>query len=73
MNLVDLNKQMGQVSSMINQSIAPLLSSTDIVNNPDKMLQLQFAIQQYSAFKNVESGVMKTVKDLVSTITNRAF
>ena len=73
MNLVDLNKQMGQVSSMINQSIAPLLSSTDIVNNPDKMLQLQFAIQQYSAFKTVESGVMKTVKDLVSTITNRAF
>ncbi|EDM9064984.1 EscF/YscF/HrpA family type III secretion system needle major subunit [Salmonella enterica subsp. enterica serovar Give] len=73
MNLTELTQQMSQVSNQMNQSIAPLLSDSDIVNNPDKMLQLQFAIQQYSAFKNVESGVMKTVKDLVATITNRAF
>ncbi|AIJ07831.1 Type III secretion protein SsaG [Edwardsiella anguillarum ET080813] len=37
------------------------------------MLQLQFAVQQYSAYVNVESGMLKTVKDIISTIANRSF
>ncbi|EAQ6500151.1 EscF/YscF/HrpA family type III secretion system needle major subunit, partial [Salmonella enterica] len=47
--------------------------SSDLVNDPDKMIELQFAVQQYSAYINVESGMLKTIKDLVSTISNRTF
>ena len=54
-------------------SVPELLNSTDLVNDPEKMLELQFAVQQYSAYVNVESGMLKTIKDLVSTIFNRSF
>ncbi|AKM46741.1 type III secretion system needle filament subunit SctF [Edwardsiella anguillarum] len=74
MNLIDVTTQMGQFGQRISDSIQPLLASgEDVVNNPERMLQLQFAVQQYSAYINVESGMLKTVKDIISTIANRSF
>ncbi|HGP0799128.1 TPA: type III secretion system needle filament subunit SctF, partial [Salmonella enterica subsp. salamae serovar 50:b:z6] len=65
--------QMGKVGKTLSNSVPDLLNSSDLVNDPDKMIELQFAVQQYSAYINVESGMLKTIKDLVSTISNRTF
>lgn len=64
---------MGKVGKTLSNSVPDLLNSSDLVNDPDKMIELQFAVQQYSAYINVESGMLKTIKDLVSTISNRTF
>ena len=73
MNLSEITQQMGEVGKTLSDSVPGLLNSTDLVNDPEKMLELQFAVQQYSAHVNVESGMLKTIKDLVSTISNRSF
>ncbi|EEP0993039.1 TPA: type III secretion system needle filament subunit SctF [Salmonella enterica subsp. salamae] len=64
---------MRKVGKTLSNSVPDLLNSSDLVNDPDKMIELQFAVQQYSAYINVESGMLKTIKDLVSTISNRTF
>ncbi|HGB5170528.1 TPA: type III secretion system needle filament subunit SctF [Salmonella enterica subsp. salamae serovar 42:g,t:-] len=68
-----MTDQMGKVGKTLSNSVPDLLNSSDLVNDPDKMIELQFAVQQYSAYINVESGMLKTIKDLVSTISNRTF
>ena len=73
MNLSEITQQMGEVGKTLSDSVPELLNSTDLVNDPEKMLELQFAVQQYAADVNVESGMLKTIKDLVSTISNRSF
>ncbi|EKL8054343.1 type III secretion system needle filament subunit SctF [Salmonella enterica] len=73
MNLSEITDQMGKVGKTLSNSVPDLLNSSDLVNDPDKMIELQFAVQQYSAYINVESGMLKTIKDLVSTIANRTF
>ncbi|EBW7591256.1 EscF/YscF/HrpA family type III secretion system needle major subunit [Salmonella enterica subsp. salamae serovar Sofia] len=73
MNLSEITDQMGEVGKTLSNSVPDLLNSSDLVNDPDKMIELQFAVQQYSAYINVESGMLKTIKDLVSTISNRTF
>ncbi|EAZ1805349.1 type III secretion system needle filament subunit SctF [Salmonella enterica] len=73
MNLSEITEQMGKVGKTLSNSVPDLLNSSDLVNDPDKMIELQFAVQQYSAYINVESGMLKTIKDLVSTISNRTF
>lgn len=73
MNLSEITDQMGKVGKTLSNSVPDLLNSSDLVNDPDKMIELQFAVQQYSAYVNVESGMLKTIKDLVSTISNRTF
>ncbi|AXC81894.1 EscF/YscF/HrpA family type III secretion system needle major subunit [Salmonella enterica subsp. salamae] len=73
MNLSEITDQMGKVGKTLSNSVPDLLNSSDLVNDPDKMIELQFAVQQYSAYINVESGMLKTIKDLVSTISNRTF
>lgn len=73
MNLTEITDQMGEVGKTLSNAVPSLLNSSDLVNDPEKMLQLQFAVQQYSAYINVESGMLKTIKDLVSTISNRSF
>ncbi|EAW4167619.1 EscF/YscF/HrpA family type III secretion system needle major subunit [Salmonella enterica] len=73
MNLSEITDQMGKVGKTLSNSVPDLLNSSDLVNDPDKMIDLQFAVQQYSAYINVESGMLKTIKDLVSTISNRTF
>lgn len=73
MNLSEITDQMGKVGKTLSNSVPDLLNSSDLVNDPDKMIELQFAVQQYSAYINVESGMLKTIRDLVSTISNRTF
>ncbi|AZT23147.1 TPA: type III secretion system needle filament subunit SctF [Salmonella enterica] len=73
MNLSEITDQMRKVGKTLSNSVPDLLNSSDLVNDPDKMIELQFAVQQYSAYINVESGMLKTIKDLVSTISNRTF
>lgn len=42
MNLSEITQQMGEVGKTLSDSVPELLNSTDLVNDPEKMLELQF-------------------------------
>ena len=39
--------------------------------DPDKLLEVQFKVQQYSTFVNYESAIIKTIKDMLSGIIQK--
>nr|AAL06385.1 EscF [Citrobacter rodentium] len=71
MNLTQITEDMGNIADTLAEPVPKLLSNPDLVNDPQKMLQLSFSINQFSSYINLESGMIKTVKDLISTISNR--
>ncbi|MDN3610017.1 type III secretion system needle filament subunit SctF [Vibrio ostreicida] len=67
---MDLNaiiSQLSQRSTQSAQDIKTKMAQAD-PNDPDQMMQAQFAMQQYSNFIGYESALIKTVKDMVQGI-----
>ena len=67
---MDLNaviNQLSQVSAQSAQDIQTKMANAD-PNNPEQMMQAQFAVQQYSNFMGYESALIKAVKDMVQGI-----
>lgn len=70
MNLQDIMSQLAQQTTKTTQGLEDNISSVD-VNDPSAMLQVQFALQQYSSMINYQSSLVKTVRDLVSGIISK--
>ena len=67
---MDLNaviNQLSQMSAQSAQDIQTKMANAD-PNNPEQMIQAQFAVQQYSNFMGYESALIKAVKDMVQGI-----
>ncbi|EFP98619.1 type III secretion system needle filament subunit SctF [Vibrio caribbeanicus] len=67
---MDLNaviNQLSQMSAQSAQDIQTKMANAD-PNNPEQMMQAQFAVQQYSNFMGYESALIKAVKDMVQGI-----
>ncbi|HGJ5876268.1 MAG TPA: type III secretion system needle filament subunit SctF [Arsenophonus sp.] len=59
--------QLSQLSANAADDIKSEIANAN-PNNPDQMLQMQFAIQQYSNFIGYESALIKVVKDMIQGI-----
>lgn len=67
---MDLNaviNQLSQMSAQSAQDIQTKMANAD-PNNPEQMMQAQFAVQQYSNLMGYESALIKAVKDMVQGI-----
>ncbi|BEV73183.1 MULTISPECIES: type III secretion system needle filament subunit SctF [unclassified Paludibacterium] len=58
-----LNAQLAQAASQM-----AAVTASDVTENPAAMLQMQYAMQQYSTMINYESSVMKAFKDMMAGI-----
>ncbi|EAS5574500.1 type III secretion system needle protein SsaG, partial [Salmonella enterica] len=49
------------------EAINDKMNGNDLLN-PESMIKVQFALQQYSTFINYESSMIKMIKDMLSGI-----
>lgn len=70
MEILSIINQLSQMIDHVGQDVQSKMSSEDL-NDPAKMLQVQFAVQQYTNFVNFESAIMKSVKDMMSGIIQK--
>ncbi|MCL9783827.1 type III secretion system needle filament subunit SctF [Vibrio sp. S4M6] len=70
MDLQQLTNQLSSLAGQASQEIQSKMTATDL-QDPDKLLQAQFAVQQYSTFVNYESAIIKTIKDMLSGIIQK--
>ncbi|MGF1740027.1 type III secretion system needle protein SsaG [Vibrio profundum] len=70
MDLQQLTGQLSTLAGQASQEIQSKMTATDL-QNPDKLLQAQFSVQQYSTFVNYESAIIKTIKDMLSGIIQK--
>ncbi|KML17786.1 hypothetical protein VL10_24125 [Leclercia adecarboxylata] len=70
MNLQSIMTQFSQQAAKTSQGLEDSIGSVDI-NDPSAMLQVQFALQQYSSLVGYQSSLVKTVRDLVSGIISK--
>jgi len=69
---MDISSMIGQLSQQATRSAQEAQSTmSDGVNDPEKMLKAQFAMQQYSSFVNMESAIIKSVKDMIQGIISK--
>ncbi|HGJ5884135.1 type III secretion system needle filament subunit SctF [Arsenophonus sp.] len=59
--------QLSQLSADATGDIKSKIANAD-PSNPAQMLQMQFAVQQYSNFIGYESALIKVVKDMIQGI-----
>ncbi|MFV9997713.1 MAG: type III secretion system needle filament subunit SctF [Arsenophonus endosymbiont of Dermacentor nuttalli] len=67
---MDFNAIINQLSQLSANAAGDIKSKIANANpnNPDQMLQMQFAVQQYSNFIGYESALIKVVKDMIQGI-----
>ncbi|WP_108651911.1 type III secretion system needle filament subunit SctF [Dongshaea marina] len=70
MELQQLTDQLSKLAGQAAQNVQSKMTAGDLTN-PDKMLQAQFSVQQYSTFVNYESAIIKTIKDMLSGIIQK--
>lgn len=70
MDISSINNQLSQLAEQAGKDLQSKLSASDL-NDPAKMLQAQFSIQQYSGFIGYQSAIMKSVKDMLAGIIQR--
>ncbi|AVO60238.1 type III secretion system needle filament subunit SctF [Pseudomonas sp. 22526] len=70
MDIETVNNQLSQMVEKAGNEVQSKLTAADM-NDPARMLQAQFAIQQYSTFVTYQSAVMKAVKDMLSGIIQK--
>lgn len=70
MDLEKITEQLSALSQQASQQIENKMTSSDL-QNPDKLLQAQFSLQQYSTFVNYESAIIKAIKDMLSGIIQK--
>ncbi|ENN8378809.1 type III secretion system needle filament subunit SctF [Providencia rettgeri] len=62
--------QLSQQTSNYSKSLENKITETEI-NDPEAMLQTQFAIQKYASLVNYQSALIKTVRDMISGIISK--
>lgn len=70
MDTLSIINQMSKMIDQVGQDVQSKITADDL-NDPAKMLQVQFAVQQYSNFVNFESAIMKSVKDMMAGIIQK--
>ena len=70
MDIGSITNQLSQVVEQAGNDVQSRISAADL-NDPARMLQAQFAIQQYSVFVSYESALMKAVKDMLAGIIQK--
>ncbi|MBV4465819.1 MULTISPECIES: type III secretion system needle filament subunit SctF [Pseudomonas] len=70
MDIETVNNQLSQMVEKAGNDVQSKMTAADM-NDPVRMLQAQFAIQQYSTFVTYQSAVMKAVKDMLSGIIQK--
>lgn len=70
MDIETVNNQLSQMVEKAGNDVQSKLTAADM-NDPARMLQAQFAIQQYSTFVTYQSAVMKAIKDMLSGIIQK--
>ncbi|HBO5145476.1 type III secretion system needle protein SsaG [Pseudomonas aeruginosa] len=70
MDILSIVNQLSHMIDQVGQDVQSKMSSEDL-NDPAKMLQVQFAVQQYTNFVNFESAIMKAVKDMMAGIIQK--
>ncbi|NRD74519.1 type III secretion system needle protein SsaG [Shewanella sp. VB17] len=69
---MDISAMVNQMSQQATRSAQEAQSKmSGGVNDPEKMMKAQFAMQQYSSFVNMESAVIKTMKDMIQGIISK--
>lgn len=67
MNVEQLIDTLSRLANESGQTLKDKMNGEDLTN-PDAMLKMQFALQQYSTFINYESAMINTIKNLLSGI-----
>lgn len=70
MEILSIINQLSQMIDQVGQDVQSKMATEDL-NDPAKMLQVQFAVQQYTNFVNFESAIMKSVKDMMAGIIQK--
>jgi type III secretion protein F len=70
MNIESVNNQLSLLVEKASNEVQAKMTAGDM-NDPAKMLQAQFAVQQYSTFVTYQSAVLKAVKDMLSGIIQK--
>ena len=67
---MDINALMNEMTQNINKIGQDFKSHMASGNSsdPEQMLKMQFAMQQYSSYINFSSALMKSIKDMTSGI-----
>jgi type III secretion protein F len=67
---MDINALVNELMSSINKVGQDFQSQMAAGNpsDPEHMLKMQFAMQQYSSYINFSSALMKSIKDMTSGI-----
>ncbi|MGX8940120.1 type III secretion system needle filament subunit SctF [Symbiopectobacterium sp. Eva_TO] len=70
MDVQQLIDTLSRMSNQAGQAVKDKMNGADLTN-PDAMLKVQFAVQQYSTFINYESAMISTIKNLLSGIISK--
>ncbi|MGB0893410.1 MAG: type III secretion system needle filament subunit SctF [Parashewanella sp.] len=70
MDLSSVVYQLSQLSAKSSKDVQSNMQEGDI-NDPQKMLKAQFAIQQYSNFVGYESAIIKAIKDMIQGVISK--
>lgn len=70
MEVPSVVNQLSEMIDRIGKDVQAKMSADDL-NDPAKMLKVQFSLQQYTNFVNFQSTYMKAVKDMISGITQK--
>lgn len=70
MDIAVVTDQLSKLVDQAGKDVQSKVTAADL-NDPARMLQAQFAIQQYSIFVSYESAIMRAVKDMLSGIIQK--
>jgi type III secretion protein F len=70
MDIEVVNNRLSQLVAAASNKVESKVTGVDL-NDPARLLEAQFAIQQYSIFIGYESAVMKAVKDMMAGIIQK--
>ncbi|ABX21469.1 type III secretion system needle filament subunit SctF [Salmonella enterica] len=67
MDIGQLVDMLSHMARQAGEAINDKMNGNDLLN-PESMIKVQFALQQYSTFINYESSMIKMIKDMLSGI-----
>lgn len=67
MDIGQLVDMLSHMARQAGEAINDKMKGNDLLN-PESMIKVQFALQQYSTFINYESSMIKMIKDMLSGI-----
>lgn len=67
MNIGQLVDVLSKMARQAGQAIQKKMTANDLTN-PESLIQVQFAVQQYSTFISYESSIIKVIKDMLGGI-----